>query len=124
MNVTFDGQELFASGPARVEDRGASLRHAQQEPVGQLGARVVGQGRAARQLVQTGTLLADSPEELREQVTAIEAYLDGLPHELVDEHGRAWANVVMLAVEPRGLVGVGTRWKLEYRVNYVQVEEG
>lgn len=124
MTITFDGHALFESGPASVQAQGTALRHAEQAPLHGQGARVLSQGRTARQLEQRGVLLADSPDALRQQSEAIEAYLDGLAHPLVDDVGRTWPGVVMLRFEPGDVEPAGVRWKLAYRVTYLETVEG
>ena len=118
--VMLDGRALFASGPCQVRPGELALRQAVQEAPGQRGVRVVGQGVEARPITQTGTLLADSAGELKQQTAAIEAYLDGQGHELIDERGLAWPDVVMTRFEPGTVERVGPRWQVGYRVTYVQ----
>ena len=119
---SFDGQDLFSSGPHRFEVGGLTLRHAEQAAPGGDGAAVVGQGRSARTIVQHGELLADSAAFLRELTALIEAKLDGLEHELIDDAGRLWSNVVMVKFEPEVMKRIGTRLGVSYRVEYVQVK--
>lgn len=118
---TYDNERLFASGPARCRPGGAALRFAEHQPLHADGSHVHAQGRAARDIAQTGTLFADTPTALRRQAEAIEAYVDGRGRELVDELGQAWPNAVMLAFEPGEPQRLGVRWKLEYRITYRQV---
>jgi hypothetical protein len=119
--VSFDGQTLFASGPSRFQMAGRALRHAVGQTPGSLGSRVVGQGLEGRRIRQTGTLIADSTEQLQQQMDAIELKLDGLGHVLVDDAERSWPNTVMLKFETKALNRVATRWKVAYSIEYLQV---
>lgn len=118
---TYDGKALFESGPATCEVGGTALRHVEHEPMRGDGVHVIGQGRSGRAIVQHGTLLGDTIDELQAQVAAIEAYVDGMSHALVDEHGRSWPDVVMLAFEPAAPRRMGVRWRIAYRITYQQV---
>ena len=117
----FDGQDLFSSGPHRFEAGGLELRHAMHESPGSDGVAVSGQGRNGRAITQTGELVADSSAALRTLAEAIEARLDGLPHNLVDDNDRIWSDTVMLLFDARSTQRLGRRWKLSYRIEYLQV---
>lgn len=123
MPITFDNEELFSSGPARVDVGGVTLRHAKHRPLSARGVKLFSQGLSGRTITQTGTLTADTPEALHAQIQAIERKLDGMPRTLVDDLDRTWLNVVMLAFEPAGRVRLGTRWKTTYRIEYLQPTE-
>ena len=120
MLITFDGQDLFSSGPTRVHVGGASLRHARERPLTTRGEHVFSQGVNSRTITQTGTLVADTEQALHKQIEAIEAKLDGIAHPLVDDQQRTWPNVIMTAFEPATILPLGTRWKVDYRIAYVQ----
>jgi len=119
--TTFDNESLFNSGPTRFNVGKVMIRHTTQHPPGSLGVRLDSQGREARQIIQTGTLIADTSNELQKLVDAIEAKADGLPHVLVDNLGRVWNSAVMLSFDPEPYRPVGVRWKVDYRVEYLQV---
>ena len=121
MSIRFAKLSLFDSGPARLHDEGVALRHADQPAMDGRGGRLVGQGCLPRSLVQTGVLTADSAQSLRGQFQAIEALVDGLPHELVDHDGRVFGSTVMLRFEPGEIERLGVRWKAAYRVAYRQL---
>ncbi|MEX0745370.1 MAG: hypothetical protein WD118_07180 [Phycisphaeraceae bacterium] len=118
---TYDGQALFQSGPAMCEVGGATLRHAVHEPMQGHGVHVIAQGRAGRGITQRGSLIGDTMDALQAQIAAIESYVDGTARELVDEHERRWAEVVMLSFEPATPRRLGVRWQVNYRVTYRQV---
>jgi hypothetical protein len=117
----FHDQDLFGSGPHRFQIGGLTLRHVLQPTPGSRGVRLSHQGLDGRAITQTGELLADDPDALHQLVVAIEAQLDGEPRQLIDEFGRAWSNVVMLTFEPSVAARVGVRWRLPYRIQYLQL---
>ena len=119
--VTFDNQSLFGSGPARFKIGPIRLRHTVQHPPGSRGARLDQQGTEAREIKQTGVLIADTPAELQKLIEVIESKVDGLSHTLTDNVGRVWSNAVMLEVDADSFERVGARWKAAYRVEYLQV---
>jgi hypothetical protein len=119
---TFDRQPLFATGPHTFHVAGLELRHADQpapDP-GYRGHHLLPQGIGPRPITQHGDLLADSPDDLRQQVARIEAMLDGRACELIDHLGRSWPHTVMLSFEPQSPVRVGPRLRLSYVVRYRQ----
>ena len=119
--VTFDSEPLFESGTARFLIGPIRLRHAIQHAPGAIGARLDSRGTEARQIKQSGELIANDPIELRVRVDAIEKRLDGLSHTLVDNLGRTWSDTVMTEVEADVFTRVGARWKTAYRIEYLQV---
>lgn len=119
---TFQNQSLFESGPTRIVVGSLDLRHAAQPTIHSDGVVLRSQGREARGVDQVGTLTGDSVGSLQAQAGAIEQLLQGEPGVLVDHLGRQWPNVVMLSFQPGEPVRVGTRWKLDYQIRYLQVE--
>jgi len=69
---SFNGQNLFASGPHRFVVHGLTLRHATHESPGADGARVTALGRSARRIDQHGTLTADDIAAMQQRLDAIE----------------------------------------------------
>lgn len=119
--ITFNHQSLFDSGPAHLHVAGLTLRHAEQASPMADGTTLVAQGRSARPLTQTGTLLGDCPQQLTELVDQIEDCMDGRAYTLVDDTGRAWDGVVMLGFEPGPIVNLGPRLRVDYTIDYLQV---
>lgn len=119
--VTFDNEALFGAGTSRFKIGLVKLRHAVQQPPGSRGSRIDAQGTEARQITQTGVLIADNPASLEELTGAIRTKLDGLPHLLIDNLGRQWPDTVMTAFEAQESVRIGARWKTTYKVEYLQV---
>lgn len=120
--IRFHQLDLFSSGPAQLHVGGLTLRRAEQPAPGSDGSHLLAQGRSARPLTQTGSLLADHPDGLIDQLDAIEDQLDGLSHELTDASGRVWPHVVMLRIDPGPLYAVGPRCRVDYTVDYLQVQ--
>lgn len=118
---SFAGEKLFASGPHRFEVGGLSLRHVLAEPPGSRGVQLSSQGLHGRAIHQSGELLADTPAAIQKLLEAIEVRLDGLPHELIDDIGRSWRGVVMLSFAPESMTRLGSRRRVAYRIEYLQV---
>jgi hypothetical protein len=117
---SFKGQNLFGSGPHRFAVGGLTERHEATEQPGADGATVTPLGRGARRIEQTGTLAADDPARLACQFEAIEAAMDGMAGELVDDVGRVHAGVLLVSFEPQPMRRVGRRWAGDYTVTYLQ----
>jgi len=118
---SYRGQNLFGSGAHQFHVGGLTLKHMLHEVPGGRGVRISAQGYTGRGITQTGDLLADTPEQLRGLMDAVEACLDGRVGELRDEIGRLWANVVMLSWEPAPMRAAGSRWAVAYRVQWLQL---
>lgn len=118
--VTFDNQPLFDPGTSRFRIGPVKLRHAVQHLPGSLGARIDAQGTEARQITQSGVLIADDPAALQARVDAIRQKLDGRAHTLVDNLGRSWPDTVMTRFDAEDFVRVGARWKVGYRIEYLR----
>lgn len=117
----FAGQNLFDSGPHHFEVGGIELRRSTHEPPGSVGVSIAAQGVTGRVIKQRGRLIADDAHALRVLTDAIEARIDGSPHELIDSHGRAWPGTVMLAFHPGPVTRLGPRATLNYRIEYLQL---
>src|SRR5688500_3950914 len=107
----FDGTNLFASGPHRFHIGGLSLRQAIGETPGSRGVRLTGQGQHAREITQHGDLLADDAASMLALTQAIEAKLDGLAYDLIDDLGKVWPGVVMLGFKPEPITRAGPRYR-------------
>lgn len=118
---SFDGQALFDSGPYQFHVGGMSLRHVVQDTPGGMGVRLSDLGTKGRAIVQEGDLIADDMGALQGLIDAVEAKVDGLAHELIDDQDRSWPGVVMLAFEPQPVTRLGPRWRVRYRIEYLQV---
>lgn len=117
----YAGQDLFSSGPHRFTPGGLTLVHETAHIPGEAGVRLTAVGQSARAIIQQGTLLADSLPELRQKMAAIESLLDGQSHPLLDDREQTFSDVVMTAFTPQVIGRIGTRWSVEYRIDYLQV---
>ena len=118
---SYGDENLFGTGPHTFDVGPASLRHSLDEASGWDGAAVQSGGQQARRITQRGTLLGDTVEAIEAQRDAIQAVMDGQPRELIDDLGRRWDAVVLVDFQPEALAPVGTRWRLDYAAEYVQV---
>lgn len=120
---SFGGDNLFDSGPHRFHVGGLALRHALQPPdaTAASGVRVTPSGRTGRLIRQRGDLIADDAVTLDALRVAIESRLDGVPRVLVDDLGREWNNTILLALDPSPVQRLGTRLRLPYRAEYLQL---
>ncbi len=117
----FNNQNLFATGPALLHVGGRSLRHVIHQSPHRDGVALTAQGQSGRSITQRGDLMGDDPASVDAQRQSIEAALDGQAHDLDDDIGRRWTNVVMLSFEPGPVRRAGTRWAMSYRVTYLQL---
>lgn len=117
---SFKGQNLFGSGPHCFAVGGLAERHEATEQPGVDGATVTPLGRGARRIEQTGALAADNPVGLVQQFEAIEAAMDGMAGQLVDDVGRVHEGVLLVSFEPRPMGRVGRRWACDYTARYLQ----
>ena len=118
---SFDGEDLFGSGPHGFEVGGLSLRHVLKEVPGGQGVQLSGLGRQGRSIIQRGALVADDVTAMQVLIDAVEVKLDGLAHVLVDDLGRSWGDTVMLSFDPKPMVRVGGRVRVSYSIQYMQV---
>lgn len=118
--VTFDNQPLFDPGTSRFQVGPIRLRHAVQHMPGSLGSRIDAQGTEARRIIQAGVLIANDPLALQARVDAVRQKLDGRAHTLMDNLGRSWPDTVMIRIDAEEFVRVGARWKVGYRIEYLQ----
>lgn len=119
--ITYDASNLFASGPSLLHVGGIVATAAVLDTLHSRGVRMTHHGTAGRAITQSGQLIADLPLELQLLAQAIEAKVDGRVATLVDEHGRTFNDVVMLKFEPSAMEPLGTRWRVYYRIEYLQV---
>jgi hypothetical protein len=121
--TTYKTQDLFSSGPHTFRVRGLSQRHQLVEQPGADGARVVALGRTARTIEQFGVLYSDTAADLQARLDSIEAAMDGLPGELVDDLGRTWPRMVMVDFNPARIRRAGVRYAVNYTARYIQTQQ-
>ena len=121
--VTFDGQRIFGDGQQAV--RAESWRRAQAERgfAGLDGVVSIDLGRRQRVLRRRGYLSAGSVAALQQRIEAINAYVDGQVHELVDQEGRSYAKVRMDSFAPTEAVTKQSQVRCRYEVVYTQLGE-
>ncbi len=111
----------FTPGRAVVTPGALKLRYAFQEVPGIRGVTLTSQGVHAREIEQCGVFFADTLDALLAKESAVEDMIDGELHELTDDHGRRWPETTMIRFEGKLPERQGPRWKLEYRITYLQV---
>lgn len=118
---TFNNITLFEPGRVSTTPHGRSLRSRQYQHPNQHGAALIALGQNAQPITQNGLLIADDPAQLEAAAHNVESLLDGKPHDLVDEHGRRWANTVMHQVVRGPISRIGPRSIMPCRIEYIQV---
>ena len=117
----YNNINLFQAGKAKITTGPIRLRYAAQPVLNMRGLRITAQGLHARSICQTGSLVGDNVEQLQQITRTIEEQLDGLAHTLTDDDGRSWPDTVMISFQPGSLIQLGPRWKLNYKIEYLQV---
>lgn len=118
--ITYNGLELFSSGPSRTEPGELAGRDAVTQTPGAIGATLIRQGTEPRVILQHGTLVADSTMELQTLVDQIASQIAQGQAELLDEHGQAWNHCVMRSFNPSGFNRLGPRYSAKYTITYLQ----
>lgn len=118
--VTF-GNYTFSPGEHRITPGRMALRGQLASGLSASGAALVPEGLTHRVIRQKGRLLADDSDGLHAICQEIELLIDGLPRDLTGSAGVTFPDVVMVQFEPAGSTRVGTRWAMDYRIDYVQV---
>ena len=119
--ITFNGLDLFSSGPSRTIFGPVEGRDALAQSPGAIGVMLTQQGRQPREITQRGTLVADTEPALRELTTAIEGQVGAAAATLTDEHGNDWPDCVLRVFEPGPVGRLGPRYTLDYITTYLQV---
>ncbi|RPI60335.1 MAG: hypothetical protein EHM48_07420 [Planctomycetaceae bacterium] len=116
-----DAQDLFSSGPHTIKP-GAWQRSLERRSFpGINGELVLDLGLRARTVTQSGWLQAASAEELAEKMSAVEVYLDGRTHTLVDSHGLIYQKMILEAFEPTSPIRRSRGFWCEYTCRYLQL---
>lgn len=118
--ITYNGIDLFSSGPSLIEPGPTQSRDAVADAPGAIGASVIGQGRGPRSITQRGTLVADSEPGLRALIDAIDAQVGTDAATLSDPHGNDYAGCVMRAFEHASIKRLGPRYACHYTLAYLQ----
>lgn len=118
--ITFNGQDLFSSGPCTIEVGPTQSRDALTQLPGGIGAALISQGQSPRLLTQVGTLIGDTEPALREQLRAIESAVGADAATLIDEHANTYAGCVMRQFNPGPVKRQGPRYTCSYTLSYLQ----
>jgi len=115
-----DEMDLFGSGPH--DFRPGPWRRAVQHRAfaGLDGELALDMGMRSRAIVQAGRLQADTASDLRDLIEAIEAFVDGRPHALTDNHGFVYTGVILESFEPKSPLRRGRGFFCEYEAHYLQ----
>jgi len=82
---------------------------------------IVDMGIGARAIVQTGRLTAATCDGLSSSVAAIEAFIDGRTHTLVDKQGQTHSPVILEQFELTTPIRVGRAYWCDYTCRYLQL---
>ena len=118
---TFDGQDLFGSGPESIRPCAWERQLQRRGFAGVDGELVLDLGLRSRAIQQTGRLQGASAAAVTALAGAIEAYQDGEPHELIDDHGRTYPSAILEEFETTTPVKRGRGFWCEYVARYRQL---
>jgi hypothetical protein len=118
---TYDGNDLFGSGPHSIKAGSWTRSQQRRGFAGVSGELVIDHGRRSRLLIHAGRLQAASPTHLESLIDAIEAYQDGYAYSLVDNHGRHYTNVLLEQFEMATPVRLGRAAWCDYTITYRQL---
>ena len=118
--ITYNGIDLFSSGPSSIDPGPYEARDAIANAPGTIGASVITQGVAPRQLLQRGTLVADDAEALQDLIDAIQTQVGIDASTLIDQQGKAWPDCLMQRMETEPFTRLGPRVTSTYEITYLQ----
>jgi hypothetical protein len=118
---SLDGQDLFSSGPHSILPGPWQRSLERRSFPGIDGELVLDMGLRARLIRQAGRLRASTAVQLAELIGAIEAFLDGQSHTLVDNHGLTYPGVVLEQFEPTTAMRRGRGFWCDYACRYLQL---
>lgn len=118
---SLDGQSLFSSGPHDFRCDGWKREIVAKAFPGLSGALLIDHGRRGRAIHQTGRLQSPDRETVLALIAAIESFEGGSPHTLVDNHGRAFGNVLMEHFEQITPIRKGRGYWCDYAIRYRQL---
>lgn len=119
--VTLDGNAVFGNGDHTVKPSSWRRESVQRGFAGLNGVLSIDLGQRDRTLEQCGTLSADSLRSLRALRENIATYNDGQTHDLVDQEGCSYSNVLMDSFVLLGRMSVANRVSCEYKIIYTQL---
>jgi hypothetical protein len=117
---SYDGEDLFSSGPHRFAPSGTTMRVLEAPAPGVDGARLTVMGKAATRLRQTGRLVAADSAEVLALRDAIRGKCDGRAADLVDAQGCTHVNLVIERFDVASEIDLGRVASLTYEIDYVE----
>jgi len=118
--ITFNGYQLFNSGPSAIDPGPLESRDALAQSPGSLGSSVINQGTTPQRLTQRGTLVADNAEALQASIDTIQSQVGSAAATLIDQHGKAWPDCLMQRFEADAFSRLGPRYAADYEITYLQ----
>lgn len=118
--ITYNGQDLFSSGPSVTQPGPYQSRDAEAASPGSVGGSLITQGTRPRTITQIGTLIANSDGQLQTLIDAIQAQVGSGEATLSDEFDRDWPGCVMRVFEPEPSNRLGPRRAVRYTITYLQ----
>ena len=121
--MTLDGQDLFSSGPCTLQ-AGPWQRNVERRSMAGLdGEMIVDMGLRGRRIILKGWLQRPTPQLLTQALEAIEAFVDGQRHLLVDSFGREFPDVLLEQCEQAGAIRRGRGYWCEYTCQFLQMPQ-
>ena len=118
--ITFNGLQLFASGPSTIDPGPLESRDALAGSPGSIGTSVITQGTTPQRLTQRGTLVADDTEAMQARIDAVQSQVGIGTATLVDQHDKAWPDCLMQRFEAEAFRRLGPRYAVDYEITYLQ----
>ncbi len=118
---SLDGLNLFGSGPMSLRPDAWERQLQRRGFAGLDGELVIDLGLRSRAIQQTGRLQGASAAAVGALVTAIEAYQDGQPHTLVDDHGLTYPSAILERFETTTPIKRGRGFWCDYAISYRQL---
>ncbi len=118
---SYAGQDLFGSGPHRFQFGAWQRRLQPRGFAGINGEQVLDLGIRSRRIFQAGRLQADTPQNLKGLLDAINSRSDASEHTLVDNHGLSFSRVILERFETTTPMQQGRGLYCDYEVEYRQL---
>ena len=118
---SLDGNNLFSSGPHSFRPLAWQRQLDRRSFPWVDGELVLDIGMRSRTITQQGRLQASSAAALNSLISAIEQFVDGQAHVLVDNHGLSYPKVILETFEPATPLQHGRGFWCDYVANYRQL---
>lgn len=125
--ITLDGDDLFSTGPSELTVGATTRDTLRRSFPGLDGELAIDLGQRRRTLTQVGRLQAASAAELVALLDAIDVYVDGDLHTLVDENSQTFTNCLLESFVPKAPKSPqtprcpGRRFSCDYAATYRQL---